>query len=80
VQFITAGASYNEAMQAEIQVVIFRENEHWVARAVPVEVSSFGRSRPEALAAIREALELCFEDEAMVVSQATDATIETVLV
>ncbi|MFN0146957.1 MAG: type II toxin-antitoxin system HicB family antitoxin [Dehalococcoidia bacterium] len=67
-------------MHAEVQVVVFRENEYWVARALPVEVSSFGRSRPEALAAIREALELYFEDEDVVVSPATDATIETVLV
>lgn len=67
-------------MQTEIQVVVFRENEYWVARALPVEVSSFGRSRPEALTAIREALELYFEGEPAEFSAPAEATIETVLV
>jgi predicted RNase H-like HicB family nuclease len=57
-------------MHAEVQVVVYREDDFWVARALPVEVSSFGRSRPEALAAIREALELYFEDDPEVASPA----------
>jgi len=46
-----------------IDVVIYREGRHWVARALNVEASSFGDSDDEAMAAIREALELFFEGE-----------------
>ncbi len=46
-----------------IDIVIFREGDQWVARALNVEVASFGDSRDEARAAIEEALALYFEDE-----------------
>ena len=46
-----------------IEVVLYRENEAWVAQALNVDVSSFGDTREEARAAIQEALELYFEDE-----------------
>jgi predicted RNase H-like HicB family nuclease len=47
----------------EIPVVLYREGDDWVAQALSVEVSSFGRTADEALAMIREALELYFEGE-----------------
>ncbi len=47
-----------------IQVVIYREDEFWVARALNVECSSFGKTPEEARGAIREALELLLDDEA----------------
>lgn len=46
-----------------IQVAFYREGPHWVAQALNVEVSSFGESLESAKAAIKEALELYFEDE-----------------
>lgn len=50
-------------MQAiDVQTVVFRENEHFVAQCLDVDVSSFGSSEDEALANLREALELYFED------------------
>lgn len=47
----------------KIQVAFYKEGEHWVAQALNVEVSSFGDSLDEAKAAIKEALELYFEDD-----------------
>ncbi len=44
-------------------VVFYREGCHWVAQALNVDVSSFGDTVDEARAAIREALELYFEDD-----------------
>jgi predicted RNase H-like HicB family nuclease len=46
----------------DVQAVIFREGEHVVAQCLDVDVSSFGDSESDALANLREALELYFED------------------
>lgn len=43
--------------------IITHEAPWYVARCVEVEVASQGRTRAEAIAALREALELRFEDE-----------------
>jgi predicted RNase H-like HicB family nuclease len=45
-----------------IQVAFYKEGSHWVAQALNVEVSSFGDTLEDAKAAIKEALELYFED------------------
>jgi predicted RNase H-like HicB family nuclease len=45
----------------QIEVVIYREDDQWVAQALNVDLSSFGASPDEARAAIVEALELYFE-------------------
>lgn len=47
----------------EIPVVIYREDDVWVAQALSVDVSSFGSTPDEARAAVKEALELFFEDD-----------------
>ena len=49
-------------MSRTIEVVIYQEDDQWVAQALSVEVSSFGATPEEARAAIQEALELYFED------------------
>jgi predicted RNase H-like HicB family nuclease len=50
-------------MQAiDVQTVVFREGEHFVAQCLDVDVSSFGESEENALLNLREALELYFED------------------
>ncbi len=46
----------------DVQTVIFREGDHVVAQCLDVDVSSFGDSEDDALANLREALELYFED------------------
>ena len=64
-----------------IEVVFYREDSTWVAQALNVEVSSFGDTKEEAKAAIKEALELYFEDAPeSEVTQITDAQIEAVSV
>lgn len=49
-------------MEIDVQTVVFREGDHVVAQCLDVDVSSFGASEEEALANLREALELYFED------------------
>jgi predicted RNase H-like HicB family nuclease len=46
----------------DLQSVIYREGEHYVAQCLNVDISSFGGSETEALANLQEALELYFED------------------
>jgi predicted RNase H-like HicB family nuclease len=46
----------------EVHTVAFREGEHYVAQCLDVDVSSFGETVDHALANLREALELHFED------------------
>lgn len=49
-------------MSGKIKVVIYQEDDQWVAQALNVEVSSFGATSEAARDSIREALELYFED------------------
>ncbi len=46
----------------DLQSVVYREGEHYVAQCLNIDVSSFGDSEAEALANLQEALELYFED------------------
>lgn len=48
--------------KSQLQVVVYREGEHFVAQCLDVDVSSFGNTEDQALKAIREALELYFEN------------------
>ncbi|MBI4200569.1 MAG: type II toxin-antitoxin system HicB family antitoxin [Chloroflexi bacterium] len=64
-----------------VEVVFYREGKTWVAQALNVDVSSFGDTRGEARAAIKEALELYFEDASgEEVVQITDVEVETLSV
>ena len=64
-----------------IEVVFYRGGKAWVAQALNVDVSSFGDTRDESRAAIKEALELYFEDDAQEETiQVTDVEVETVSV
>ena len=64
-----------------IEVVFYRDGKAWVAQALNVDVSSFGDTREEARAAIKEALELYFEDAAQDETiQVADVEVETVSV
>lgn len=42
--------------------VVWKEGKYYVAQSLHVDVSSFGKTKKEALVALREALELFFED------------------
>ncbi len=45
-----------------LQSVVYKEGEYYVAQCLNVDVSSFGNTEPEALTNLKEALELYFED------------------
>ena len=47
----------------DVPVVFYREDEKWLAQSLGVDVATFGNTLDEAKAAIREALELYFEDD-----------------
>lgn len=59
------GACYIVRMktQRDIPVVFYQEDGKWLAQSLGVEVASFGDTLEEAKAAIREALELYFDDD-----------------
>ena len=66
---------------ATIDVVIYRDGDYWTALALNVEVSSFGSSPEEAREAIREALELYFEDgDPLVLNESVQPRLEQIVV
>ena len=46
----------------QLKSIIWKEGKHYVAQCLNVDVSSFGKSRKEALANLEEAIGLYFED------------------
>lgn len=46
----------------DLKNVVWKEGAYYVAQSLNVDVSSFGSSKQEAIANLREALELYFED------------------
>ncbi|MGA4540743.1 type II toxin-antitoxin system HicB family antitoxin [Uniformispora flossi] len=48
----------------DLSLVLTFENPWWVARCLEVEVASQGRTEAEAVAMVRESLELYFDDDA----------------
>lgn len=46
----------------EFQSVVYKEGKYFVAQCLNVDVSSFGKTEKVALANLKEALELYFED------------------
>ncbi len=53
----------------EFKSVVYKEGKYWVAQCLNVDVSSFGKSENDALANLKEALELYFEDTKLSDSQ-----------
>lgn len=49
-------------MIQSIQSIVYKEGRDYVAQSLGVDVSSFGSTEAEALANLKEALELYFED------------------
>lgn len=50
-------------MKISLDNIIWKEGEYFVAQCLNVEVNSFGNTKEEAHANLREALELYFEDK-----------------
>ncbi|HRZ95617.1 MAG TPA: type II toxin-antitoxin system HicB family antitoxin [Candidatus Moranbacteria bacterium] len=46
----------------DLKNVVWKEGKYYVAQCLNVDVSSFGKTKKEALVALDEALELYFED------------------
>jgi predicted RNase H-like HicB family nuclease len=46
-----------------LQNVVWKEGKYYVAQCLNVDVSSFGKTKKEALGNLEEALELYFEDK-----------------
>ena len=46
-----------------LQNVVWKEGKYFVAQCLNVDISSFGKSKEEALANLDEALNLYFEDD-----------------
>ena len=46
----------------DLKNVVWKEGKYYVAQCLNVDISSFGKTKKEALRALDEALELYFED------------------
>jgi len=47
----------------QLQNVVWKEDKYYVAQCLNVEVSSFGKTKKDALSNLYEALDLYFEDQ-----------------
>ncbi len=47
----------------KVQNIVWKEGKYYVAQCLNVDVSSFGKTKKEALSNLKEALELYFEDK-----------------
>ncbi len=45
-----------------LKSVVWKEGKYYISQCLDVDVSSFGKTKKEALAMLQEALELYFED------------------
>lgn len=48
--------------QINLKNIVWKEGKYYVSQCLNVDISSFGKTRKEALANLNEALELYFED------------------
>ena len=48
--------------KANLKSVVWKEGNYYISQCLEVEVSSFGKTRKEALNNLQDALELYFED------------------
>ena len=46
----------------ELKSVVWKEGKYYISQCLDVDVSSFGKTRKEALTMLQDALELYFED------------------
>ncbi len=48
---------------SNLQVLVWKEGKYYVSQCLNVEVSSFGKTKDEAVKNLKEALELYFQDD-----------------
>lgn len=53
----------NRITTLHLNNIVWKEEKHYVAQCLNVDISSFGKTRKEALENLQEALELYFEDD-----------------
>ncbi len=58
----TSGKHWGNAMKKRFSASLWREGDWFVAQCLDVDVASQGRSEDDALANLKQALELHFED------------------
>jgi len=46
----------------DLKSVVYKEGDYYISQCLDVDVSSFGKSKKEALAMLQDALKLYFED------------------
>lgn len=56
--------------------IVWKEGRHFVAQCLNVDVSSFGKTKTEALKNLKEALELYFEDRPLRLPKVDSPSIE----
>lgn len=47
----------------DLKIVTWKEGNYYIAQCLDVDVSSFGKTKKEAILMLQEALELYFEDQ-----------------
>ena len=52
-------------MKTEFKNIVWKEEDNYVAQCLNIDVSSFGKSKEEALINLNEAIELYMEDASM---------------
>ncbi len=52
-----------------LQAIVWREGDDYVAQCLNVDVSSYGSTKQEALASLREAVELYFDGESHAIAE-----------
>ena len=46
----------------DLKTVVYKEGDYYISQCLDVDVSSFGKTKKEALAMLQDALELYFQD------------------
>ncbi len=46
----------------DLKSVIYKEGDHYISQCLDIDISSFGKTKKEALAMLQDALGLYFED------------------
>lgn len=51
--------------KVNLKSVVWKEGEYYISQCLDVDISSFGKTKKEALTMLQDALELYFEDTAL---------------
>ena len=69
-----------KVLKSGFHVLLWKEDDLFVAKALEVEVASQGKTKKETLASIEEALELYFEGEKVTPDKIVDPELHTLTV